>query len=34
VSTTKDYDVAAAAMVEASQAEQKLAELMGRLGAY
>jgi SRSO17 transposase len=34
VSTTKDREVAAAAMVEAGHAEQKLAELIGRLGPY
>src|SRR5215204_4285065 len=32
VSTTKDHEVAAAAMVEAARAEQERAELMGCLG--
>jgi hypothetical protein len=32
--TTEDHEVAAAAMVEAERAGQKLFELMGRIGPY
>jgi hypothetical protein len=34
VATAKDHEVAAAVMVEAGQAEKKLAQLTGRTGAH
>jgi hypothetical protein len=34
VSTTKDHEVAVAAMIEAGRVEERRAELMGRLGVH